>query len=242
MALRLRPTVHRHLVHLGRSCFDRQHYCLREEYGGAAQQSVCTSTGFQSKQGKQAVHMDGCYLNRPEEQPQKRAPGGLDGPALSQSIASLRLHWSHMRTIASLSCHVAQREKIFWILFTPDCKWILVVYCCGSDTLTAERVLAMSQLLFRFFKSSRPNDVKGLRISLYLRARDRLNKSKAEALSTKLGDLSRLLCDGSRRLGCLTLATGLRQRHSLLAMLSSLTAFNCADTRDKIYGVLAIVD
>jgi hypothetical protein len=112
-----------------------------------------------------------------------------------------------------------------------------IVFCCGPDTLLPDQVSALSQLLDPWF-----NDPVFHHHSLM--AAVRLVSRAVGVLGGPRVDktMCRAFYDTEPQRGCLALACARRKPRKLPDVIDAVNSFECADIRDKVYGVLSLVD
>jgi len=145
--------------------------------------------------------------------------------------------WTRLRLFQALLAFL--RRSYFsrvWIL-QELYMGAAVVYCCGSDVLLPDQMLTLSQLVdpHLHYRRSRYSTFKSKCALQIFKILATLSQNHMDRV---VGDF--FATEHSR--GCLALASGTQRLYSLEAVLMYIDNFQSADARDKIYGVLSLVD
>ncbi|OAG08494.1 uncharacterized protein CC84DRAFT_1214984 [Paraphaeosphaeria sporulosa] len=113
-------------------------------------------------------------------------------------------------------------------------------FCCGMDTRSFDHLIGVTMLV-DFWINVREYvaywyPMTRLAVSLLFRQPWILRRLKV------CRDLNVALQEVAPQRGCLALASGVRGTRRLSEVLEHMQYFSCADARDKLYGILALVD
>jgi hypothetical protein len=111
-----------------------------------------------------------------------------------------------------------------------------VSFCCGPDLLPAKRVLALSQLVNVEIDYLQHGEASGGTFSFLI----------SQALAKLRGNpdktwIQQVYKDIKPQRGCLTLAVKEETMFSAKTIVEVIASFQCADPRDKVYGILSLV-
>lgn len=112
--------------------------------------------------------------------------------------------------------------------------------CCGMDTRSFDYLLAVSMLVDFWINFGDYEDSLTSSISFVANIFSKLewfSRRKESCLSLQ-EDLRHI----QHQRGCLTLASGVRGRRRLAEVLEAMQNFQCTDVRDRLFGVLALVE
>ena len=112
--------------------------------------------------------------------------------------------------------------------------------CCGMDSRSIDDLLAVSMLVdFLIHVPSYKGMLTGGALTgAHMFSLPFLLPGKKNALS-KLQELFRMM---RAQRGCLTLATGARGLYQLAEILGFMQSFRCTDPRDRLFGILVLVE
>lgn len=113
--------------------------------------------------------------------------------------------------------------------------------CCGMDIRSFDVLLAVSMLIDFWINTSDYEDALSLsRVSsiAYKVARDNSFSLRQTSWSAFQADFRNI----QPQIGCLALASGVRGRRRLAEVLEAMQSFQCTDIRDRLFGVLALVE
>jgi hypothetical protein len=117
-------------------------------------------------------------------------------------------------------------------------------FCCGTEVRPFNSLAAIS-MLTGYWMSQEPLNRRYLRITrLVGKKLSRLTRllRRHKYVRTFGHSMEELYSGISERHGCLTLASGTRALYHLPVVMRAISDFECADVRDKLYGVLSLVD
>jgi hypothetical protein len=192
----------------------------------------------------QDIHV---YLNQREyERHDWSAPFLLDDniPLMAKCYLSM-LPWTKSKLVKELTAFMERPYfSRVWILQELH-MGIHVTYCCGRDVLSSGHVFALSQLLDPLLDWYVYQDQ--LPLTRYEKG---IQKHIGKAIQTmaKSGktdvdiENSSWSYPGESQRGCLALASSHAKTLHLRSAMAIMDKFQCTDDRDKLYGILSLVD
>ncbi|KAB2108987.1 hypothetical protein AG0111_0g2517 [Alternaria gaisen] len=160
--------------------------------------------------------------------------------------------WVALRCLLAISPHDRQALATAFIAFMKrpyfSRVWVMqelhlateISLCCGMDIHSFDYLLAVSMLVdFWANASDYRRSLTGIVTFVANIASWQSWYSRREESCLSLQDD---LHDVLPQRGCLTLASGFRGRRRLAEVLEAMQSFQCTDARDRLFGVLALVD
>ena len=162
--------------------------------------------------------------------------------------------WIALRCLCAFSPRLRQTvaTKFFTFMKRPYFSrvWVLqelhlapnISLCCGTDVRSFDYLLAVSMLVDFWINISNYKKSLTFTVSLMARlfSRQQWFLRRQESCATEIFEEKFRAIQNQR--GCLSLASGTGGRRRLAVILEVMHSFGCTDVRDRLFGVLALVD